>query len=110
MRSGPWRRKRNNRPPRTKTPYHGEIYIEPGSGIVVRLITQTEEKTSDVVHQDDERIDYGPVTVGGKTLVLPVRAVAITEVVPNGESGDGGVSTRCTPFTSEYKNYHLAQK
>ena len=65
---------------------------------------------SDVVHQDDERIDYGPVTVGGKTLVLPVRAVAITEVVPNGESGDGGVSTRCTPFTSEYKNYHLAQK
>ena len=110
MRSGPWRRKRNNRPPRTKTPYHGEIYIEPGSGIVVRLITQTEEKSSDMVHQVDERIDYGPVTVGGKPLVLPVRAVTITEVVPSGESGVGRISTRCTLFTSEYKNYQLQQK
>ena len=91
-------------------PYHGEIYIDPGSGIVVRLITQTEVKNSDMVHQDDERIDYGPVTVGDKSLVLPVRAVTITEVVPNGESGGGGISTRCTLFTSEYKNYQLAQK
>jgi hypothetical protein len=77
---------------------------------VVRLITQTEEKISDVVHQDDERIDYGPVTVGDKSLVLPIRAVTITEVVPNGESGDGGTSFRCTLFTSEYKNYQFAQK
>ena len=91
-------------------PYHGEISIDPGSGTVVRLITQTEEKNSDVVHQDDERIDYGPVTVGDKSLVLPIRAVTITEVVPNGESGDGGTSFRCTLFTSEYKNYQFAQK
>jgi hypothetical protein len=91
-------------------PYHGEIFVDPGSGIVVRLITQTEEKSSDVVHQVDERIDYGPVTVGGNSLVVPVRAVTITDVVPNGESGVGAISTRCTLFTSEYKNYQLAQK
>ncbi len=90
-------------------PYHGEISIDPSSGIVVRLITQTEEKISDVVHQDDERIDYGPVTVGDKSLVLPVRAITITEVVPNGDSGDGGTSMRHTLFTSEYKNYQLVQ-
>lgn len=91
-------------------PYHGEIFVDPGTGIVVSLITQTEEKSSDMVHQVDERIDYGPVTVGNKSLVLPVRAVIITEVVPNGESGVGRITTRVTLFTSEFKNYQLAQK
>lgn len=91
-------------------PYHGEIAIDPGSGIVVRLITQTEERSSDVVHQVDERIDYAPVAVDHRALVLPVRAVTLTEVVPNGESGDGGITIRHTLFTSEFKNYQLAQK
>ncbi len=91
-------------------PYHGEIFIDPASGIVVRLITQSEEKSSDVVHQDDERIDYGPVTMGQRSLVLPIREVSITEVVPNGESGGGSISTRCTLLTSEFKNYQLMQK
>jgi hypothetical protein len=86
-------------------PYHGQIFIDPDTGIVVRMITQTEEKNTDMVHQDDERIDYAPVTVGGKALVLPVRAVTITEVVPNGEAGAGGFSTRTTLFTTEFKDY-----
>lgn len=91
-------------------PYHGEFFIDPDTGIVVRMITQMEPKSSDVVHQDDIRTDYGPVTVGGRTLVLPVRAIAITEVVVNGEAGAGGYSTRHTLFTSEYKNYQPAGK
>jgi hypothetical protein len=90
--------------------YHGQLFIDPDSGIVVRMITEAEQKSSDMVHQLDTRIDYGPVTVGGKSLVLPVKSVVITEVVPNGEAGAGGFSTRCTLFTSEYKNYELAGK
>ncbi|HKF49905.1 MAG TPA: hypothetical protein VKB38_21260 [Terracidiphilus sp.] len=90
--------------------YRGQFFIDPDSGIVVRMITQAEQKPSDMVHQVDTRIDYGPVTVGGKSLVLPVKSVVITEVVPNGEAGAGGFSTRCTLFTSEYKNYELAGK
>ncbi|HWE85684.1 MAG TPA: hypothetical protein VG267_12130 [Terracidiphilus sp.] len=85
--------------------YRGEFFIDPDSGIVVRMITMAEQKSSDMVHQLDTRIDYGPVTIGGKALVLPVRSVMITEVVPNGEAGAGGFSTRTTLFTSEYKNY-----
>jgi hypothetical protein len=85
--------------------YRGEFFIDPDTGIVVRMITIAEQKSSDMVHQLDTRIDYGPVTVGGKALVVPVRSVMITEVVPNGEAGAGGFSTRTTLFTSEYKNY-----
>jgi len=90
-------------------PYHGELFIDPDSGIVVRMITEAELKPSEVVHQFDERIDYGPVTVGGKMLVLPLKSIIDTEVVPNGDSGAAGrYSVRRTLFTSEYKDYQIA--
>jgi hypothetical protein len=92
-------------PFKSAVPYHGEIFVDPDTGIVVRLDTQAEFKTSDVVHQEDQRIDYLPVTVGGKALVLPVKSVVNTEVVPNGDSGAGKYSTRHTLFTAEYKDY-----
>jgi hypothetical protein len=91
-------------------PYHGEFFIDPDTGIVVRMITQMEPKISDVVHQDDIRTDYAPVTVAGKTMVVPVRSIAISQVVVNGEAGAGGYTTRSTLFTSEYKNYQPAAK
>jgi hypothetical protein len=94
---------------KTTVPYHGELFIDPDSGIVVRMITGAELKPSDVVHRVDERIDYGPVTVGGKMLVLPTKTIIDTEVVPNGDSGAAGrYSVRRTLFTSEYKDYQLA--
>ena len=87
--------------------YHGEFFIDPDTGVVLRMITEMEPKSSDVVHQQDTRIDYAPVDVGGKPLVLPVQSWVVTEVVPNGDSGAGGFSTRCTLFSSDYKDYQL---
>lgn len=90
-------------------PYHGELFVDPDTGIVVRLITIAEFKNTDVVHQEDQRIDYGPFTVGDKTLVLPMRNLINTEVVPAGDSGSAGkYSTRRTLLTSEYKDFQLA--
>jgi hypothetical protein len=88
--------------------YHGELFVDPDTGIVVRLITIAEFKNTEVVQQEDQRFDYHAVTVGGKVLVLPIKNFIITEVVPNGDSGAGTYSTRCTLFASEYKNYQLA--
>lgn len=89
--------------------YHGEFFIDPDTGLILRMTTIDEQKSSDMVHQLDTRIDYDPVVVGGKPLMLPVRSIMITEVVPNGEAGAGGFSTRTTLFTSEYKNYAPAK-
>jgi len=87
-------------------PYHGEIFIDPDTGIVVRLVVEGDFKNTDVVHQEDQRIDFAPVTVGSKTLVLPIKTVINTEVVPNGDSQAAGkYTTRHTLFTAEYKNY-----
>lgn len=92
-------------PYKATVPYHGEIFVDPDSGIVIRLVTQAEFKNTDVVHLEDQRIDYLPVAVGGKTLVLPSKTIVNTEVVPNGDSGGGKFILRHTLFTSEYKGY-----
>ena len=89
-------------------PYHGEIFVDPAAGIVVRLVTVAEFKAADVVHQEDTRIDYGPATVGGKPLVLPVRTIIDTEVVTGGQDFAGKYSTCRTLFTVDYKDYQPA--
>jgi hypothetical protein len=92
-------------------PYHGELFVNPETGIVVRMVTLAEFKISEVVHQEDRRIDYLPLTVGGKELILPAQSKIDTEVVPTGDSGAAGrFSTRRTLLASEYKDFQPAGK
>jgi len=98
-------------------PYHGEMFVDPKTGIVVRLVTQAEFKPSDDIRQEDWRIDYAPVTVGDKTFVLPVRTVisAVTVNVraytqPGGQrlaSSEVFTKTCNTLFVAEYNGYQL---
>jgi len=46
--------------------------------------------------------------VGDKALVLPVKTIVDTEVVPNGEDTAGKFTVRHTLFYTEYKNYQIA--
>jgi hypothetical protein len=96
-------------PYKANVPYHGELFIDPDTGIVVRMITMAELKPTEVVHQQDTRIDYAPVTIDGKMSMLPTKTVTATEVVPMGDSGSAGkYSVRRTLLTSEYKGYQSA--
>ena len=90
-------------------PYHGTLFIDPATGTVLRMIVEAELNPSEVVHQVDTRIDYGPMNVLGKTLIVPVKTYINTEVVPNGDSGSGGYKTRRTLFTTEFKNYQSSE-
>ncbi|WP_109486785.1 hypothetical protein [Occallatibacter savannae] len=90
-------------------PYHGRFYIDPATGTVLRMIVEAELKPSDVVHQMDTRIDYGPTRAGQATIIAPLRSVVDLVVVPNGDSGAGGYSTRTALFSSEYSEYRPAQ-
>lgn len=88
--------------------YHGELFIDPVSGTILRVATQAELKPSDFVHQEDMRIDYAPVNVGEKQFVLPVEMFTITEVVPNGDNPGARYSVRHTLFHMTYTEYHPA--
>jgi hypothetical protein len=94
-------------PHKETPPYHGEIFVDSGTGIILRLVVLAEFKPSGVIHQEDRRIDYGAMKVGDKPLVLPVRTIIDTEVTPNGEDTAIGFSNRRTLFTIDYKNYQL---
>ncbi|HUY95689.1 MAG TPA: hypothetical protein VMU71_10335 [Terracidiphilus sp.] len=87
------------------TPYHGELFIDPQTGVVVRMITMAEFKPSDLVHQLDTRVDYGPVIAGARTHILPVKSFVNSLVVPGGDSGAAIYATRRTLFISEFSGY-----
>ncbi|MFZ0393201.1 MAG: hypothetical protein WCF17_02175 [Terracidiphilus sp.] len=90
---------------KAKVPYHGEIFVDPNTGEVVRLITEAELKGSDPVRVETQRIDYGPQTVGGKTLVLPVRTIIDTMEQPYPDDPQGRFIFRHTLLTEDYKDY-----
>ena len=92
-------------------PYHGELFVNPETGIVVRMVTSADFKKSELVHLEDRRVDYLPTTVGDKQLIVPVQTMINTEVVPTGDSGTAGkYATRRTMLTSAYKDFQLASK
>ena len=88
--------------------YRGEFFIEPDSGTIVRVVTETELKPTDFVHREDMRLDYGEVLVDGKPYILPVRSFTFNEVVPNGDNFAARYSIRHTLFSVSYSNYEPA--
>ena len=94
---------------KTVAPYHGELFIDPGKGIVVRMNVEAEMKPTDAVLQLDTRIDYGAVTAGTNTYVVPVRSIIDSVDIPGGVSGAAAYSRRTTLFTSEYADYRPEQ-
>jgi len=84
--------------------YHGELYIDAKSGVIVRLITRADPKKTDFVSQEDIRVDYEPVQVGAVTYILPTHSTILTTVAPNGDAYVK-FTTRRTLFGITYKNY-----
>ena len=86
-------------------PFHGSISIDPQTGTIVRLVTVADFGNGDYVHAQNERIDFAPVQVGKRAFVVPVKTFIQSEVVPQGDSGVGGNTTRHTYLISEFRSY-----
>jgi hypothetical protein len=57
--------------------YHGEITIDPDTGTILRLTMQADLKPAYPMARADLMVEYGPVEIGSKTYICPVRSVAI---------------------------------
>jgi hypothetical protein len=95
------------RPFKRTVSYHGEFYVDPDEGTILRLITYAELKPTDYAHQEAVRTDYSPIVVDGKEYVLPLDSFTVNEVVPGGESNSIAYSVRHTLFSVTYANYQL---
>jgi len=86
-------------------PYHGEIFIDPDTGVIYRLITEVEFKGSDPVRVENERIDYGVETIGDKKVVVPGFVTIDTIEQPTPDLPQGRYILRHTLFTENYSGY-----
>ena len=70
--------------------YHGEIAVDPDSGSVLRLTLMADLDEGDLstllteaaagapLSRADMMVEYGPVSIGGKSYICPIHSIAIS--------------------------------
>lgn len=64
--------------------YHGSLSIDPSSGAILRVTLQADWKTGDPVSHVASVIEYGPIVLGGRRYICPLRSLAFMVEEPNG--------------------------
>ena len=65
-----------NRVSQQNSGYHGEISVDPVDGTVLRLTIQADLKPNNRLVMAAIAVEYGPVQIGGKTYICPIKSVA----------------------------------
>ena len=96
---------------------HGEIVVEPTSGAIRRVQVQAELPGFVPTNRSEVMVTYGPVKIGNKTYIVPIRAVAVHRVRSTLSLGQedwntsfetwGPYNTQVYEFT--FDHYHLFQ-
>jgi VWFA-related protein len=58
--------------------YHGTIAVDPATGAVLRLAIEAELSSSDPISAAETLVQYGPVTIGDRQFICPLRSLAIS--------------------------------
>jgi VWFA-related protein len=66
------------RPFRQIVGYHGEMTVDPASGVILRLKLEADLKPTDPVVRAGILVEYGPVEIAGRSYVCPLRSISIT--------------------------------
>jgi hypothetical protein len=96
--------------------YHGEVSIDPATGAILRVMVEADLEPGVEMVRADVMVEYGPVDIGGKSYICPMRSVSLAQgrsrkvVFRNAIEFDGSLSlgpqiTRLNDVT--FANYHL---
>ena len=85
--------------------YHGNIYIDPNTGAILRMTLDVELNPSEPITRDASSIDYGSVEIGGKKFICPVRSVAIS-LTRDYLKDQAGIRTILHINRTEFTTYH----
>ena len=58
--------------------YAGEMTVDPATGTIMRLMVKAQMKAGGPVNRADLVVEYGPVEIGGKSYICPVRSIALS--------------------------------
>jgi hypothetical protein len=92
--------------------YDGEITIDPSNGTVLRLsFKATGLKRPDPIVEANIMVEYGPVELGGRTYICPVKGIAIS-LASEARPFSGGAEEDFPPLQTSlndvvFEQYHL---
>jgi hypothetical protein len=95
------------------TGYHGEIAINPETGAILRLVMDADLKPDLPLARAGILVEYGPVKIGEKTYICPLKSVAITRGRTVMLMAEGNDSFRTFgPFATSlndvvFQDYHM---
>lgn len=95
-----------NRTIRVKPDYQGSLWIDPATGTITRVTLIADLKGNPKFERGAVLVEYGPVAIGDKTLICPVRSLALSAAPPTVNATFAGVATE---WLNEnlFTNYHL---
>lgn len=86
--------------------YHGSLWIDPASGTILRITLVAQIKDNVNLDRTATLVDYGPVQIEEKSLVCPIRSLALTEAPSTVSTTYNGTTTEWLN-ESLFTNYHL---
>ncbi len=94
--------------------YRGEMAVDPATGTILRLSAVAALKPDSPVSRADILVDYGPVEIGGKTYVCPVKSVSVTsaQMVQTDERYHRPLAEHMQPVKTmlndvQFEQYHM---
>lgn len=95
--------------PFSETPaYHGSLSIDPATGAILRITLEAELSGGDPLLRAAAVVEYGPVTIGDRNYICPVRSLAFSMAEPDASGGVGDSSSRSGPAWASPNNIHGA--
>ncbi|HEY1578895.1 MAG TPA: VWA domain-containing protein [Terracidiphilus sp.] len=90
----------------TRPPYQGSLWIDPATGNITRLTIIAELKGNPTFDHGAILVEYGPVQIADKILIVPVRSLALSTAPSTVNATLTGTSTE---WLNEnlFSDYHL---
>jgi len=57
--------------------YHGDLVFDPATGSILRMTVEAEIPPGELVSKAAMLVEYGPVEIGGKTYICPLKSVSM---------------------------------
>jgi hypothetical protein len=85
--------------------YHGNIFIDPATGAILRITLDVELNPSEPITRNASSIDFGEVEIGGKKFICPIKSVALS-LTREYLKDQPGIRTVLHVNRTEFTNYH----
>jgi VWFA-related protein len=97
-----------------QAPYHGEMSVDPSTGAIDRITVIADLGPGDPLVTASIAVQYGPIDIGGKTYICPIRSEAIAQrrltqkrggAIPSTAISQGPIWTRLNEVS--FTQYHI---